>query len=160
MRPLPYPGAERIVVLREQFMGKDGTVNVHPFNYLQWRAQSRSFEALALTQTVPVNIAGSDGAEQVAAMQTTSELFAVFGVSPAIGRFLTPQETGPAEPPVVVIGHGLWERAFGSTPAILGKTIVVAGRAADHRGGRAARVPHRPGEPGPFRAAAARSGKA
>jgi len=40
LRPLPYPSPERIVVLRERFTTGEGTVNVHPFNYLEWRAQS------------------------------------------------------------------------------------------------------------------------
>lgn len=128
LRPLPYPGADRLVVFREAFRNQEGTVNVHPFNYLQWQAQSRSFEAMALVQTIPVNIAGADGAEQVSGLQSTAALFDVFGVSPALGRFLTPQEIGPAEPRVLVLGHRLWQRLFASDPAILGRAIVVANR--------------------------------
>ena len=126
LRPLPYPGADRLVVFREAFRDHDGTVNVHPFNYLQWQAQARSFEALALVQTIPINIAGADGAEQVSGLQTTAALFDVFGVSPALGRFLTAEEIGPADLRLVVLGHRLWQRAFASDPAILGRQIVVA----------------------------------
>jgi predicted permease len=126
LRPLPYPGADRIVVFREAFRERDGTVNVHPFNYLQWQAQARSFEALALVQTIPVNIAGAEGAEQVSGLQTTAGLFEVFGVAPAIGRFLAPEEVGPSKQRLLVLGHRLWQRSFGADAAVLGRQIVIA----------------------------------
>ena len=45
----------------------------------------RSFEALALTQTPPLNVMGPNGAEQLSRMMTTGELFHVFGARPALG---------------------------------------------------------------------------
>ena len=53
LRPLPYPASDRLVVLRERPLRSEGTVNVHPVNFVEWRARARSFEALALVQTLP-----------------------------------------------------------------------------------------------------------
>src|SRR5437867_5158270 len=106
LRPLPYPGSDRLIILREQPLGAEGTVSVHPLNFLEWRARARSFEALALVQAPPLNVIGTNGAEQIARIQTTSELFRVFGVGPASGRVFTAEETGPANHDVVVLGHG------------------------------------------------------
>src|SRR4026209_1590494 len=86
LRPLPYPDSGRLGVRGEQPLRSDTPVNVHPQNFLEWRARARSFEALALVQTIPTNVLGSDGAEQVVNAQTTPELFGVFGVSPQLGR--------------------------------------------------------------------------
>src|SRR2546428_13441153 len=37
LRPLPYPGSDRLVILRERPPGAEGTVSVHPLNFLEWR---------------------------------------------------------------------------------------------------------------------------
>ena len=125
LRPLPYPGSDRLVVLREQPPGGEGTVNVHPQNFLEWRARARSFEALALVQAPPLNVIGADGAEQINRVQTTAELFGVFGVSPARGRAFTPEETRPGDHDVVILGHGFWQRWFGGDPAVVGRRLAV-----------------------------------
>jgi predicted permease len=128
LRPLPYPGSDRLVILREQPLGGDRTVSVHPMNFLEWRARARSFEALALVQTPPLNVIGSNGAEQIGRVQTTSELFRVFGVAPAIGRVFTEEETRPGgNADVVILGHGLWQRWFGGDPGVLGRRLAVQG---------------------------------
>src|SRR6185503_4814168 len=95
LRPLPYPGSDRLVILREQPLGAADTVSVHPQNFVEWRARARSFEALALVQTPPLNLIGQNGAEQIARVQTTPDLFRVFGVAPALGRVFTEDETRP-----------------------------------------------------------------
>jgi putative ABC transport system permease protein len=126
LRPLPYPGSDRLVVLREQPLGSEGTVNVHPVNFVEWRARSRSFEALALVQTPPLSVMGSNGAEQIARIQTTSELFRVFGVGPVLGRAFTEEETRPGSHNVVILGHGFWHRWFGGDPGVLGRSLAVS----------------------------------
>ena len=128
LRPLPYPGSDRLVILREQPLGGGGTVNVHPQNFLEWQARARSFEALALVQTPPLNLIGSNGAEQIARIQTTSELFRVFGVTPALGRAFTEEETRPGRnDDVVILGHGFWQRWFGGDPGVIGRRLAVQG---------------------------------
>jgi putative ABC transport system permease protein len=126
LRPLPYPGSDRLVVLREQPLRSEGTVNVHPVNFVEWRARSRSFQALALVQTPPLNVMGSNGAEQIARIQTTSELFRVFGVAPVLGREFTEEETRPGSHNVVILGHGFWHRWFGGDPGVLGRSLAVS----------------------------------
>ena len=125
LRPLPYPASDRLVVLREQPLGTADTVNVHPLNFLEWRTRARSFDALALVQTPPLNVVGGNGAEQIARVQTTSGLFRVFGVDPMLGRVFTELETGPGNDGVVILGHGYWQRRFGGDPGVLGRALVL-----------------------------------
>jgi putative ABC transport system permease protein len=126
LRPLPYPGSERLVILREQPAGSATTVAVHPLNFLEWRARARSFESLALAQTPPLNVIGAEGAEQIAGVQTTRELFRVFGVVPALGRDFTAEETQPGSGHVVILGYTFWQRWFGGDPAVLGRRLDVS----------------------------------
>jgi predicted permease len=125
LRPLPYPGSERMVVLREQPLASGGTVSVHPLNFVEWQARARAFEALALVQTLPLNVIGSNGAESIPSVMTTSELFRVFGLTPTLGRAFTAEETGPGSHEVVILGHGFWQRWFGGDPGVIGRRWAV-----------------------------------
>ncbi len=125
LRPLPYPESQRLVVLREQPEGSLETVNVHPVNFVEWRARARSFEALALVQTPPLNVLSPTGAEQVARVQTTPDLFGVFGVAPILGRAFTDLDARPGADNVVVLGYGFWQRWFGGDPSVVGRQLPV-----------------------------------
>src|SRR5262245_3712955 len=134
LKPLPYPDAERIVVLRQQFL-KDGKLAlVAPRSFVPWQDRAHSFEAMALAQPVPINTEGADGAEQVPGLWATAALFRVFGVQPLLGRTFA-EEDGlnlraargeqPAAANAVVLSHGYWQRRFGADPGIVGKAIPI-----------------------------------
>ena len=78
---------------------------------------------------------GPNGAEQVSRMMTTGELFQVFGVSPALGRNFTKEEMQPRGSPVVILGHGFWQRWFGGDPGGARTATRGSGRIAHHRRG-------------------------
>ncbi|MGA2075054.1 MAG: ABC transporter permease [Terriglobia bacterium] len=132
LKPLPYPDAGHIAFIAE-LTPKRQVVHVHPFNFLQWRARSQSFEALALMQSIPVNTMGPEGAEQLSGLWATAGLFRVFGVSPAMGRAFTEDETvAVGSPPtatghVAILSHAVWQQRFGSDPHIIGKQIMLYG---------------------------------
>jgi predicted permease len=70
---------------------------------------------------------GSD-AELVTLGQATWTLFPMLGVRPALGRFYTEDEDDRAGASnVVVLGHGLWQRAFGGHEDVLGQSVVIGG---------------------------------
>jgi predicted permease len=125
MRPLPYPLSDRLVVFHEHKIGSTDLLSVHPTNFVEWRARARSFEAVALVQTPPLNVTGSQGVEQVSRMLTTSELFRVFRVAPALGRAFTDDETRPGRPAVAILGYQFWQRWFGGDAGVLGRQLMT-----------------------------------
>jgi putative ABC transport system permease protein len=125
LEPLPYPGSERLVTLHEHLLDSAKPLSVHPATFVAWRARARSFEALALTQSPPLNVMGPNGAEQLSRMMMTGELFQAFGVRPALGRTFTEDELRPRGGPVVILGHGFWQRWFGGDPTVLGRQLTV-----------------------------------
>jgi putative ABC transport system permease protein len=125
LRPLPYPDSGRIVALHEHTLDSPAPLNVHPASFVAWHERARSFESLVLVQAPPLNVMGTNGPEQLVRLMTTSELFRVFGVSPVLGRTFTEEETRPGSPPVVILGHGFWQRWFGGDPAVLGRQLPV-----------------------------------
>jgi len=64
--------------------------------------------------------------ERVFAQLVTANYFDVLGIAPAAGRFfLRDEDRTPGAHPVVVIAHSLWQRRFGATPAVVGRTIAL-----------------------------------
>jgi predicted permease len=124
LEPLPYPASHRLVTLSEHTLDSSAPLSVHPAMFAAWRARARSFDALVLTQSPPLNVMGPDGAEQLSRLQTTGELFRVFGVSPALGRNFADDELRPRGAPVVILGYGFWQRRFGSDP-VLGRQLPL-----------------------------------
>jgi len=125
LQPLPFPGSDRLVSLHEHQVDSGKPLGVNPVIFVAWRARTRSFEALALTQTPPLNVMGPNGAEQLSRMMTTGELFHVFGARPALGRTFVKEELEPRGSPVVMLGYGFWQRWFGGDPTVLGRQLTL-----------------------------------
>lgn len=58
----------------------------------------------------------------------TSNHFTMLGVQPFMGRMLVPSDDEPSAPRVVVVSHRMWQREFGSDPAIAGKLLTLRGQ--------------------------------
>src|SRR3712207_5611803 len=68
-------------------------------------------------------------AEVVWGELVSGNYFDVMGVKPLLGRgFLPEEDRTPNTHPVVVLGHSLWQRRFGSDQNIVGKTVYLNGQ--------------------------------
>lgn len=127
LQPLPYPEPERLVRLERKFPnGRGNSISIP--KYMAWR-QNQVFEATALYgQSGPgMNFGAGDRPEQVKALYVSKEFFQVFGVSPVMGRTLTPPEDLPGGPKVAVIGYQMWQARLGGDPQIIGRPIKLNG---------------------------------
>src|SRR3712207_4026084 len=132
LRPLPYPGAERIVAFAGVNPPKGITQsNMSTQDFTDWRAEQKSFDGLALYTQGSANMTGGDEPERVAASAVSADFFRVMSVAAARGRAILPEDTALGRDPVAVIGHGLWVRRFGSDPEVVGKRIEVSGRSLE-----------------------------
>lgn len=123
LRPLPYPDDDRLVHLDERTTGQRGTMKVALANFADWQDRQRAFAGMAAYQRTRVSLAGDGDAESVDALATTTALFDVLRVSPAMGRgFLDEDEQAD----VVVISDLLWRRRYGGKQ-IVGTTIEING---------------------------------
>ena len=127
LQPLPYPDADRLVLVWTT-TGSGQSAAAWP-EYLDWRAQSRSFEEMAVARHQSVTLVGDAEPERVTGAFVSATLFDLVGARPELGRTFQPEETEPTTTqPVAVISHGLWTRRFGGDPAILGRTLVLNGQ--------------------------------
>jgi predicted permease len=91
-----------------------------------WREQLRTVDHLGAAIAFVRNLATDDGrVEPVAGAEVTASAFRLMGTAPLLGRALTEEDERPAEAPVVVIGHGLWETRFANDPRVLGRTVKL-----------------------------------
>ncbi len=126
LRPLPYPEADRIMVLNESSgPGQDYSVALP--DYFDWRNDNTVFEHLAATHKESRNLSGIPGRdpERVSCASVTRNFFNVIGLPPKIGRTFSEDEDKVGAPPVVVISDRLWQRAFNRDPAVLGRSITL-----------------------------------
>jgi putative ABC transport system permease protein len=76
-------------------------------------------------------------------------LLPLLGVSPAAGRLLQPEDDVFGAPTTCVISHGLWQRAFGADPGLVGREVRLNGRPATVAGVMRPGFQFPPGEPDP-----------
>jgi putative ABC transport system permease protein len=126
LRPLPYPGSERIYWISERF-GRMATVIAVGADYYSIREENRVFEDVAAYDSLNVNWTGGDTPEQVLAAQVTPSFFRVMGTRPMLGRYLASGEEGSEAPPAAVLSYPFWRGRLGSDAHIVGKTITIDG---------------------------------
>ncbi len=125
LRALPYPSSDRLVSFwqRNATTG-DSREEVAPGNFLDWRAQATSFEAIAASEPYSVDYTGGDRPEVLFATQVTERFFDLLRIRPLYGRLLQDSDHRSEHDKVVVISHALWQR-LGSDPAIAGRSIQL-----------------------------------
>lgn len=128
LNPLPYPQPERIAALFQKTPDFEQD-SVAFLNFLDWQKQNRTFQSMAAYRDDDFNLSGLGEAERLRGDMVSADFFPLLGVEPAIGRTFTAEEDRVGGDPVVLISEGLWKRKFGSSKDILGKTIVLNGRA-------------------------------
>ena len=99
-------------------------------DYVDIRDRARSFDGLAAFTYVTAGFATRPAAvpQLKMGMLVSGNLFGVMGVEPSLGRAFRAEENRvPGRDAVVVLGHSLWEREFGSDPAILGRRVDIDG---------------------------------
>jgi putative ABC transport system permease protein len=126
LRPLPYPNADRIVVLYQLDRDKQ-TGDPAPADFLDFRKQSSSFAYLAAQRSLPFNLSGNGEPERVEGAVVTSDFFAALGVRAVQGRTMQPDLDPPGGTSVAVLSYGLWQRRFGGDANIVGRAIEVDG---------------------------------
>lgn len=129
LRPLPYPGADRLVMLWQDLRAQGGPVDewASPGNFVDWNTALPAVERLAAIGGWRPTLTGDGGPDALAGEQVSHEYFSVLGRSPALGRDFTSTDDLPGARRVVLIGHGLWQRRFGADPSAIGRVITLGG---------------------------------
>jgi hypothetical protein len=127
LRPLPYPNQERLVAVFQTSpkKGRDRN-NLSDGDFLDYRAQNRSFEELGMSFNRAFSLTTGDNATFVDGEVITTNMFKLLGVAPILGRTFLPAEEQPGKEPVMLISHRMWQDRFQADPKILGRTVTLS----------------------------------
>jgi predicted permease len=129
LRPLPYPDADRIVLIGEADDpgAKDARTTTSYPNYLDWQARARSFEAVGVFDGWSPTLTGLGSPERLQGSIVTAEIFTIFRLQPILGRPMLTTENVPNGPRVAWISESLWKTRLGGDPNVIGRTITLNG---------------------------------
>ena len=126
LRPLPYSAPDELVLLqpvrRDAPAGQNRTAHAE---LLDFQARGRAIGRLGAVDNGEFTLLGPGPPEQVAGAAVTPELLRLLGVPPSIGRTFTEDEGRPGGPNVAILSYSLWQRRFGSDPALVGEPVEL-----------------------------------
>lgn len=131
---LPIDHPERLLFVANTFIDRNGQPDY--FDESDYPTFRRYREVLkdhadslvvGLNAKQPVMFGAGDEPERLCRQFLSGNVFEVFGLQPALGRLLSPQDdVKPGGHPVAVISYDYWTRRFGRDPAVIGKTFRMA----------------------------------
>jgi putative ABC transport system permease protein len=122
--PLPYPNADRIVVIKQSDNGAPGS-RLGYATIVDVREQSHAFAAVAAIGGWQATVTGNGTPVQFAGLRVTPDYFSVLGVHPAIGRDFRREEDVAGAPRTVILAHNLWRTRFNGDSTLVGRTITL-----------------------------------
>lgn len=139
LKPMPYGRAGELVMLwqgRRSLGSVMQPVGITRASVQFWRDHSAGvFSDMALLKLWDENLDAQfdlvlpDRAERLRAGLVTSNFFSVLGTNAALGRTFSPADESQGRDDLVVLSHGLWQRAFAGDPRVIGRSLtLVTGR--------------------------------
>ncbi|HZU27549.1 MAG TPA: ABC transporter permease [Bryobacteraceae bacterium] len=133
LQPLPVRNPEQLVMLAgrgKHYGGNNGMDRLSYPMYVELRAKNQVFSGMFCTYPAVVSASFQGRTELIGADFVSGNYFPILGVGAAIGRVITASDDlYQGINPVAVLSHGYWRTRFGSDPGIVGRQIVVNGRA-------------------------------
>src|SRR6266850_1316304 len=124
VRALPFSSPERLVWI----------VSVRPDNpsapfslpeFMDYRSRTRTLSGVVAYANWSASIAGDAITERLTGARISANAFDVLGIAPAAGRLLNDSDDRADAPLVVVLSYRLWQRKYGGSVDVVGKTARI-----------------------------------
>jgi putative ABC transport system permease protein len=123
LAPMPYPDADRLVMVWSKVPQGRNTVSAGDF--LDWKRQNTTFEDIEAWTGNQFNLATPDQPEMVQARVVSPGYYHMQGFGFSMGRDFVDEESVPGKDHVAILTHKTWER-LGSNPKIIGTPIRLS----------------------------------
>ena len=131
LRPLPYTDPARLVTVGEsRHQAACCSYTASYPDYLDWKRNARSFQALAGYASDAFTLAGSGDPKTVYSAMVTTNFFSTLGVTPILGRDFAAGEDLPegSGPTVAIISYSFWKSDFLGDPKVIGRVVHLDGK--------------------------------
>jgi len=126
IRPLPFPGPDRLVRVAADARATNGrNIGISEPELGDLRDRAGIFDGVTAIWPVSASMVGGARPERIEVMVTSANYFQLLGAGPQLGRVYGPADAVPGFADPVVISDGLWRRAFGAAPDIVGRKVVM-----------------------------------
>ena len=125
LHPLPFPHAEQLVRIEDDFAGIGGGARDVGMSTPEWRDLQRSgiFAQVSPMWFDDNNLTGAARPQRIGQMSVAPNYFAMLGVKPQLGVTFDPSDPTPGFNEQAVISDGLWKRAFGGDSSVVGRIV-------------------------------------
>ena len=129
LKPLAFPGLDRILTISETVQRQGWEGGVAPANYRDLAERNAVFERVAAYQGRgwDGNVTGAGAPERLEGYLVTASFFPLLGIQPELGRTFTESEATSNEVREAVISHATWQNHFAADPQIVGRAITLNG---------------------------------
>src|SRR5438876_1192000 len=130
LRPLAYQEPNQLYLIQVVWSQMSKFYPLIPANlpgYQIWQKQCHSFEDIAIAEGASADLTGSGEPKEIHGVRGSANLFALLGVSPALGRDFLPMEDESGRGGVVILTNRSWRGYFHSDPAVIGRAIILDG---------------------------------
>jgi predicted permease len=131
LKPLPYPESGQIVALWLNAPGAGGLANfsnglqLSSSMYFTFAEHNQTFQSLGIWTMQTANVTGLAQPEEVRTALISDGVLQTLDVPPAAGRWLSQADQNPHGAKSVMLSYGYWQRRFGGSRAIIGRSIQV-----------------------------------
>jgi len=127
LKPLPYREPDRLVIALLYNRSLKYATEVSYPDFLDWRRDARSFQQIAAFMPAGFDLTGPGLPQHLDGYQVSSNFFSTLGVKLVTGYSFSPDSDRMGGTPAAVISNRLWRERFHSSPAAIGKSIILNG---------------------------------
>lgn len=128
LRPLNFPHADRLVVVRLAIKELSSTYPTLPAgarHFAEWQRRCTLCDGMAALKPVGFTLSGAGDPARLGGARVSASLFPLLGVIPEFGRGFSAEEDQPGHEHVVVISDALWRGRFGGDSSVVGRSITL-----------------------------------
>ena len=126
IEPLPFPGADRLIVLLSEVPGSgtDDVRGASTAQHFHFRDNAESIEEIGVMRgTIPVDVSIGGAEMRLGVMLASASVQRMIGARAILGRTLTDADDQPGAPIAAVVSEGFWRSQFGADPDLVGRTL-------------------------------------
>ena len=128
LRPLPYPDADRLALIRvaaAELRDQVPSLAVNSVRFLEWRERCALCEDVGAMRSTALTWTGTGDPVRLDGLRVSSNFLPLLGARAQQGRLFRAEEEAAGANNVVVLSDAFWQRELGGDPAAIGRTIVL-----------------------------------
>ncbi len=126
LKSLPYPNADRLVVL-DEYKLEHGSRKVSWLDFQDWRQQTQALQDMAAYKLSRATLTGPAEPMLLREAEVSAPFFGLLGIEPVAGRTFAESEDKPGANRTVVLSYAFWRGRLGGDVHVIGKGLTLDG---------------------------------